>query len=107
MDKAEIQSIVIMTVQELKRQGLLKDTYGVILREFEPVIREYFTKKKSKNIEKVLHSYSDDPYIDIIYLHYRDSLTLEKIAHVMDRDISTIKRNKKRLILGMYELMEE
>lgn len=103
MDKSEVQSIILMTIQELKRQGMLKDTYSVILKETEPVIKEYFTKKNNKNIERFLREYSDDQYIDIIYLHYRDCITIERIAGALDKDVSTIKRNKKRLIMRLYD----
>lgn len=107
MNKEEVQSIILMTLRELKRQNLLKDTYSVVLKEVEPVIKEYFHRKNNKEIELFLVKYSDDPYIDIIYLHYRDSITIERIAELMDKDISTIKRNKKRLIISMYEHMED
>ena len=106
VNKEEVQSIILMTLRELKRQNLLKDTYSVVLKEVEPVIKEYFHRKNNKEIELFLVKYSDDPYIDIIYLHYRDSITIERIAELMDKDISTIKRNKKRLIISMYEHME-
>ena len=106
MNKEEVQSIILMTLKELKRQNLLKDTYSVILKEVEPVVKEYFCRKNNKNIELFLVSYSDDPYIDIIYLHYRDGITIERIAELMNKDISTIKRNKKRLIMTMYDQLE-
>ena len=102
MNKEEIQSIVAMTISELMRQGMLKDEYTVILKEVEPVIKEYFQKKNNKAVEYFLIEYSDDPYIDIIYLHYRDNVTIERIAECMGKDTSTIKRNKKRLIKAIY-----
>lgn len=98
MNKDDIQNIVTMTIYELKRQGMLKDEYSVILKDTEPKIKEYFQKKNHKSIERFLIEFSDDPYIDVIYLHYRDGLTIEKIAECLDKDNSTIKRNKKRLI---------
>lgn len=102
MNKQEIQNIVTMTIYELKRQGMLKDEYTVILKDVEPVIKEYFQKKNNKEVECFLIEYSDDPYIDIIYLHYRDNITIERIAECMGKDTSTIKRNKKRLVKAIY-----
>lgn len=102
MNKEEIQNIIIMTISELKRQGMLRDEYTIILKETEPAIKEYFQKKNDKEIEFFLVEYSDDPYIDIIYLHYRDNITIERIAECMGKDVSTIKRNKKRLIKVLY-----
>lgn len=98
VNKEEIQNIITMTINELRRQGMLKDEYSVILKDTEPRIKEYFQKKKDKTIERFLIEYSDDPYIDIIYLHYRDGVTIERIAECLNKDNSTIKRNKKRLI---------
>lgn len=107
MNKQEIQSIVIMTIRELKRQGMIKDRYVIILKEVEPVIREYFEKKNNKELEYFLIDHSDDPYIDIIYLHYRDGVTIEKIAECLGKDVSTIKRNKKRLLVNIYDTLME
>lgn len=107
MDRDEVQSIVQATIAELKRQGMLKDQYSVILKEIEPVIRDYFIFKNNKNVELFLREHSDDPYIDILYLHYRDGMTINRMADALDKDLSTIKRNKKRLIRCMYEMLEE
>ena len=107
MEKSEVQAIVYMTIQEFKRQGLLRDRYSVILREVEPVIKDYFFKKNNSIIQKFLRDYSDHEYIDIIYLHYRDELTLVEIAGIMGKDDSTIKRNKKKLIMEIYNRLED
>lgn len=106
VNKEEIQNIITMTINELRRQGMLKDDYTVILRETEPVLKEYFKKKNNKAIEYFLIEYSDDPYIDIIYLHYRDSITIERIAECLYKDTSTIKRNKKRLIKAIHSRLD-
>lgn len=106
MDKTEVQEIILMTIQELRRQGMLKDRYSVVIKNIDPVLKEYFFKKNNKKIEYFLRTHSDDPYIDVIYLHYRDSMTLERIASILDKDTSTVKRNKKRLIMELYDVLE-
>ena len=106
MNKGEVQIIVMQTIKELRRQGLLKDDYSAVLNEVEPVLRLYFDKRHNRSIEQFLYEYSADQYIDIIYLHYRDNIAMERIAEVMGKDVSTIKRNKKRLIMKMYEVLE-
>ena len=106
MDGNEVQKIVIATIAELRRQGLLKDKYDTVRKEVEPQIRSFFLNKNSENIRKFLIDYSDDMYIDIIYLHYRDNVTLERIAECMSKDVSTVKRNKKRLLTLLYEYLE-
>lgn len=107
MENVEVQMIVRMTIKELKRQGMIKANYVTVLKEVEPVLREYFRTKGNKKIEFFLRDRSDDTYIDILYLHYRDNITIERIAEVLEKDVSTIKRNKKRLIMSIYELLEE
>lgn len=107
MDKSEVETIVRMTINELKRQGMIKANYVMVLKEVEPVLREYFRNKDNKQIEYFLRDRSDDAYIDILYLHYRDNITIERIAVVLDKDVSTIKRNKKRLIMCINEFLEE
>ena len=57
-------------------------------------------------VSYALHSLSDDPYIELIYLLYRDRKTIEWIAEYYDVSDITIKRNKKRLIQKLYELLE-
>lgn len=106
MDKKEVQAIVYMTIQEFKRQGLLKDRYNVILKNTEPLIRDYFFTGNNQKIKSYLMDMSNDPYIDIIYLHYRDNIVIEQIAAIMDKDVSTIRRNKKRLIMELYNRLE-
>ena len=106
MDKAEVQEIILMTLQELRRQDMLKDRYSVVIKNIDPILKEYFFKKNNKKIEYFLRTHSDDPYIDVIYLHYRDSMTLERIASILDKDTSTVKRNKKRLIMELYDILE-
>ena len=53
-----------------------------------------------------LTTFMDDEYIDIIYAIYRDGNTQEWLAEYLGVDVSTIKRNKKRLITKIYELLE-
>lgn len=106
MEKDEVQRIVLMTIRELKRSGMLKDEYTVVLKEVEPVIKEYFQKRNNKKLDFFLSEHSDDPYIDIIYLHYRDNITIDRIAECLVKDVSTIKRNKKRLIMSIYNMLE-
>lgn len=106
MDKAEIQSIVEMTVQELKRQGMLRDRYSIILRDTEPAVKDFFNHKNNKKIEAFFRDNSDDPYIDVIYLHYRDNVTLGEIASILDKDESTVKRNKKRLMIKLHDILQ-
>ena len=88
MTRDEVKSIVIETIAELKRSGMLKDN------SYEEI------SKKLKDGKKVdLTRIKDDPYFDIIQLYFRDGCTNEKIAELLGVDVSTVTRNKKRLCL--------
>jgi DNA-directed RNA polymerase specialized sigma24 family protein len=106
MTPEQIREIVKITLDELTNRKLIKDDYQSVLRVVEKKLRGYFNGN-DKAVGSALRTLSDDPYIDIIYLHYRDDLTLENIAEYYDKEVSTIKRNKKRLIYKIYDLLEE
>ena len=104
MTPDEIRQVVRITLDELDQH---KDNYSLINKKVSNELSRFFNSKShSDNMYHVLQKLIDDPYIDIIYAHYRDELSLEDVAGIMDKDVSTIKRNKKRLILKIYELLE-
>ena len=107
MTPEQIREIVKMTLDELTARKLIKDNYPVILGVVEKKLTEFFNNRGDGNgISYTLNQLSDDPYIDIIFYQYRDYKTLEWIAEYIGVDVSTVKRNKKRLIYKIYELLE-
>ena len=103
---AEVKEIVKMTIDEvLDRKLVTFGSYQYISGVVGGRLNKFFNDSDT-TVGHVLRQLSDDPYIDIIYLQYRDGKTLEWIAEYMERDESTIKRNKKRLITKLYELLE-
>ena len=110
MTPEQIREIVKITLDDLLQRKLInaeKLNYTTALKTVDKQLLDFFSNKgKCKGVSYALHQLTDDPYIDVIYLQYRDGKTLEWIAEYMDRDISTIKRNKKRLVLKIYELLE-
>ena len=111
MTPEQIREIVKMTIDELTERKLIevnKIHYAGILQEVDKRLNAFFKSgSKDKQISKAIMSLSDDEYIDIIYLQYRDCKTLEWIAEYLGREVSTIKRNKKRLIMKIYEILME
>lgn len=106
MNTEQIREVVKVTLDELLQRKLI-ESHKFTLQAVDKSLYNFFSSKgNSKGIGYTLNQLSDDPYIDIIYLYYRDGKTLEWIAEYMDRDVSTIKRNKKRLINKIYELLE-
>lgn len=106
MTPEEIREVVKITLDELSSRKQYKPlNYAAILQEIDQRLYKYFSGKRDAELRQVLNRISDDPYMDIIYLQYRDRKTLEWIAEIMDKDTSTIKRNKKRLIMIIYEAL--
>lgn len=108
MTPEQVREIVKITIDELTKAKLLRtDSYQAVLKIIEPKLSKFFNGNGDNNgISAILTQLYDDPYIDIIFLQYRDGKTLEWIAEYFKVDVSTIKRNKKRLIYKIYELLE-
>lgn len=107
MNQDQIREIVKMTIDELSNRHMLQDSYQSILKVVDKRLYRFFAGEKDATITSTLRELSDDPYIDIIYLQYRDRRTIEAIADYYEKDTSTIKRNKKRLIKAIYELIRD
>ena len=108
MTPEEVREIVKMTIDELTQRNLIKYDYPLMLKTVETKIKDFFNGKGDGNgVSYALKMLMNDKYIDIIFLQYRDGKTLEKIAEYMDVEVRTIMRNKKRIIIKIFEIMEE
>lgn len=106
MTPEQIREVVKMTLDELSSRKLLDDT-KVKMEVASKKLRQFFNSKGDGNgVSYALRELSDDPYIDILYLNYRDGRTIEWIAEHMEKDESTIKRNRKRLLLEVHRIIE-
>lgn len=108
MTPEEVKGVVSITLDELIARKLINpEKYQYMLQIVDKQLYSFFSNKgDGTNIKYALRQVSDDPYIDIIYLQYRDRKTQECIAEYMDKDVRTVKRNKKRLIIQIYNLLE-
>lgn len=86
-------------------EGRTEEPYIKMRQQVEKKLQLYFSGKGGTDTAKCLAQLAGDPYIEIISALYRDHLTMEKTAERMGKDVSTIKRNKKRLIMEIYERM--
>jgi len=103
----ELREIIQETVKEVLRQRQVDFAdYPTILRRIDNEMYLFFRGVNNKGIEKALRKLASDPYIDIILLQYRDGVSMANIAECMEKDISTIKRQKKRLIQIIYSYLE-
>ena len=103
----EIREVVKITLEELLNANALSDPFSRIKQIVEHELGLFFNSSSKSKIGSILNQLSDDEYIDIIFLYYRDNKTLDFIAEYFDRDITTISRNKRRLILAIYNLLKE
>lgn len=101
--KRYIDMAIDRSINEYKRQGMLKDHDDVTYSDACEVIGDYFERGKSNPaITYAIQTQRFDPYFRIIARYFGDKATIEQIADEMGVDISTIVRNKKRLCLAIY-----
>ena len=111
IDEYDIQRIindtVNATVLKLKTAGLMKDNRKTAFQKTEELLRNYetfkvsdqpYTQKLVKMINHALYSIKDDIYYDIIPMQYFQNETREVIAERFNTTVTTISRNKVRLI---------
>lgn len=107
MTPEQVREIVKITIEELASVNgvnMDKARYEIKKAVVEKKLKEFFNNRGDGNgISYALKILSDDLYIDIIYLQYRDGKTIEFIAEALEKDVSTILRNKKRLIKEIYK----
>lgn len=107
MDKQEVKEIIEMTIKELKKEHMLKETMDAIYVDVSERLTKYYRNGETDlKIKLALEEFKDDLYIEILYLYYRDNMTIERIAEELGVDISTVTRNKKRLCISLYNLLE-
>lgn len=63
------------------------------------------TKRYLKMVDKALEQIRTDQYYAIIVMRYMDKKTTEEIAESIGKDVSTINRNRKRLINQLQVLL--
>lgn len=105
--KQIINETVNQTVLKLKMSGLMKDTRKTAFQKTEELLRNYYaftksdqpyTKKLVEKIDNALEEIKDDPYAEIISLFYVADHTREEIAEQFNTTVTTISRNKTRLV---------
>lgn len=99
-----VRKIVAATVEELRRCGALRSFADLAYTEILSVLSAYYgCGETDGEITEALKSIESDAYYKIIPLNFRYGYSLERIAELYGVDVSTIKRNKKRLCIAVYE----
>lgn len=102
-----VNSTVNTTVLKLKTAGLMKDNRKSAFQKTEELLRNYNAFKKSdepyaktvvSKINEALYSIKDDAYYDIIPMIYFEEKSREYIAEDFNTTVTTISRNKTRLV---------
>lgn len=102
-----INNTVNITVLKLKMAGLMKDDRKTAYQKTEELLRNYndfcksdqpYAQKLTKQIDAALNDVEDDVYYEIVPLTYFDKKSREYIAEYFDTTVTTISRNKTRLI---------
>ena len=95
----------MMTINELKKNGMLKT--DVSYQEASELLQAYYEGgERDKQIREALKGVSSDKYYKIIPLYYGYNYTIEQIAEVLQVETSTVTRNKKRLCLKIYSMID-
>lgn len=97
-------------IETLRREGYLKTVDSVHYTEAQKMLREYYRNTPVSGVRdlwsEALRCISDDVYFKIIPLHFKDGKTIEELAEILDCDVSTVSRNKKRLCLKFYDFLK-
>ena len=107
MTDKEIKSIIDLTVQrtvkELKRKRMLKETDNIVYSDASEILTNYYRSGKVEaTITYAIQGLRFDPYFRILPMYFEEGKTIEQIAEILDVDARTIARNKKRLLLSIY-----
>lgn len=101
-----IERIVDTTIDALRREGLLKDFSKIQYDSIQRVLRDFYQRGiADPSLSAALDAVSDDPYFPLLRLHFGGE-TIEQVAEDLGVDVSTVSRNKKRLCLAIYDLLE-
>ncbi len=102
-----IEDTVNRTVLKLKMAGLMKDDRKSAFQKTEELLKNYkafkisdqpYTQKLINKIDEAMNTIKDDAYYDVITLYYFDGCTREEVAEDYDTTVTTISRNKTRLV---------
>ena len=102
-DKKLVLEVIRLTISELQKAGMLKETKDNAYAEANRLLKRYYDDgEKDRKIKAALAKVEQDRYFKILPMHYGYGYTIDEIADGMEVEKSTISRNKKRLCLEVY-----
>lgn len=106
--KRIIEETVNATVLKMKMAGLMKENRRSAIEKLEELLRNYktfknitgkeYTERLVARIDEALETIIDDPYYSIIEFFYFEGYSREYIARKYNTTVTTISRNKTRLL---------
>ena len=107
MKKEEIQALIYdtvkATVDELLRLNAIRPPTEAVQGAVADRLARHYAGEKDAELVLAISSVLGDPFYGLIPLYWQGHKTLEQIAEIMHCDVSTVSRNKKRLLLKLYE----
>lgn len=111
MKKEDARQIAREVVSELRQQGFLTGDVNAAYSRTGDILKRYFADKASLDDEtrakvaEAIRSVRPDAYYEVIIMYYGDGVTLERLAEYYDRDVRTIARAKRRLVIEIARAM--
>lgn len=106
MNEEKIKEIVALTLEELINEKLINRDNDMCYKFMSKKLFKYFADGVVDNqMEHGLNALEEDPWYKILILYYEDRKTTENVAEELGCAITTIVRNKKRLVLRLYDLV--
>lgn len=101
MDQEKINRIVKEVLWETMQPGYWEQVERKWIEDMGKRLYYFYSDQdvRDEALKRSMHAIMNDYYFNIIEMRYRDLLTYEKIADNMSIDISTVKRNQRRLLL--------
>lgn len=98
-EKSTSVTSIIENVQKQSKSELIENAINSLEQHI------YRTKVFIRYIDRVIKKLEEDEYYPIIKLKYFKGKNIEQIAEIMNKDTSTISRNKNRLINELRPLL--
>lgn len=107
-EKQEIIELVSLVVDEFKKKNMLKKPSDSIYQDISQRLYGYYKYGESDpKMQNALSDFQEDIYFNIIPLFYKNKYTIDNIAEIMNCDTSTVVRNKKRLCMAIFLILQQ
>lgn len=106
LSEEEMDKLADKIAARLETMNMLKPKDEFAYKKMNDALFEYYSgKPKDSAISEALKRMTGDAYFEILEMYYGQGFTQERIAEKIGCDTSTITKNKKRLCLHLYKLI--